>query len=195
VTRDRDRRLDPAVGAYSCAADWPAHWRCAQSLPTSTNFGLLLRWQAALVDLQRFHRLPAAQVSALLTTFGVAVTARIASDPLLEALPVACLSRADASWDSVQTVFPFLLRHGDGRYLNAAQTCAVHQALMHGERRYQLGQPVAAGERDGMPVMALRLCVSAQMVIAGAAGASMTCDALAALDHIAALSRAGQVIG
>ena len=189
ATRYRDEALDPAVGAYSCAADWPAHWRCGQSLPISTNFGLLLRWQAALVELQRFHRLPSAQVSALLTTCGQVVRARIASDPLFEALPVAPLCRADAGWDSLQTVFPFLLRHANGSYFDAAQTRALHQALMQGERRYQLGQPVACGERDGMPVMALRLCISAPMVIAGAAGASMTADALAALDQIAARSR------
>ncbi|EGF32559.1 hypothetical protein IMCC9480_2328 [Oxalobacteraceae bacterium IMCC9480] len=193
--RYRDRPLNAAVGAYSCAADWPAQWRCGQSLPVSTNFGLLLRWQAALFGLQQFHRLPAAQVSALLTTFGSAVSARIASDPLLEALPVAPLHRADAGWDSLQTVFPFLLRHADGSYFDVVQTRAVHQALMHGERRYQLGQAVACGERDGMPVMALRLCVSALMVIAGAAGASMTEDALAALEVIAAHRRTVEVVG
>jgi hypothetical protein len=195
AARYRDRPLDPAVGAYSCAADWPAQWRCGQSLPSSTNFGLLLRWQAALVGLQRFHRLPAAQVSALLTTFGLAVRARIDSDPLREILPVAPLYRIDAGWDNLQTVFPFLLRHADGSYLNAMQTRFMYQALMQGERRYQLGQPVACGERDGIPVMALRLCVSAPMVIAGAAGTSMTDEALAALDRIAMQSRTAAATG
>jgi hypothetical protein len=191
VDRYRERRLHPALGAYSCAADWPATWHCGQSLPTSTNFGLLLRWQAALESLQPFHRLPAAQVSALLATFGRAVQSRIAADGWLKSLPVASLHRADGGWDHWQTVFPFLLRHADGSYFTALQTRALHQALMHGERRYQLGQPVACGLRDGIPVMALRLCASATMVIAGDAGASMTDDALAALDHIAVHLRTG----
>ena len=191
VDRYRERRLHPALGAYSCAADWPATWHCGQSLPTSTNFGLLLRWQAALESLHQFHRLPAAQVSALLATFSRAVQSRIAADGWLKSLPVASLHRADGGWDHWQTVFPFLLRHADGSYFTALQTRALHQALMHGERRYQLGQPVACGLRDGIPVMALRLCASATMVIAGAAGASMTDDALAALDHIAVHLRTG----
>lgn len=184
AVRYRDAPLDAAVGAYSCAADWPADWRCAQSLPVAANFGLLLRWHAALEDLQRFHALPATQVSTLLETFGAAVRARLASDPLFDALPVAILERTDASWDSLQTVFPFLLRNGDGSYLTASETRAVHQALMQGERRYQLGQPVSCGERNGVPVMALRLCASAPIVVAGAAGNSMTGDARAALDTL-----------
>ena len=32
-------------------------------------------------------------------------------------------------------------------------------------RRYQLGQPVLCGERAGIPVSALRICVSAPMLV------------------------------
>ncbi|GAA4011812.1 hypothetical protein [Actimicrobium antarcticum] len=188
--RYRDVDFAESVGAYSCAADWPSSWRCGQSLPVATNFGLLLRWQAAMVELTRFHALPDEQVTAILREFGAAIRRRVAASSYLEALPVTPVARGVLTapvWDREQTVFPLLLKCLDGRYLTAAQTRTIHQQLMagdSGQRRFQLGQAVACGARDGLPVMALRVCVSAPMVVAAAAGMDLTADALAALDAL-----------
>jgi hypothetical protein len=56
--------------------------------------------------------------------------------------------------------------------------------------RCQFGQPVVCGMRDGVPVSALRLCISARQISDAAAQHSISAliaDALSALDGAAAL--------
>ena len=58
--------------------------------------------------------------------------------------------------------------------------------------RCQLGQPVACGKRDGIPVSALRLCASTRLVVeatawGGRRSSAVIERALAALDKIALL--------
>ena len=73
----------------------------------------------------------------------------------------------------------------------------VYQQLQHptahsqNRRRFQLGQPVLCGERDGVPVSALRLCISAPMLIAAQdslMAETIINDATMALDYIAEIS-------
>ena len=75
------------------------------------------------------------------------------------------------TWDAVQTIFPFLLYHaGDGGLspLGREGTLTIFRQLPEarsGLQRGRLGQPVLCGSRQGTPVSALRLCVSARTVI------------------------------
>ena len=62
--RYRGRLLPRALSAYSLRADWPQHWAAAGALANDANFGLLLRWQAALEELRAFRAVPEAAVSA-----------------------------------------------------------------------------------------------------------------------------------
>ena len=59
--------------------------------------------------------------------------------------------------------------------------------------RCQLGQPVACGSRDGVPVSALRLCLSARLIVEaladdGARAPQVIARALATLDKATALA-------
>lgn len=203
AARHRDAPLPPALAAYSCAADWPADWRAARALPAAANFGLLLRWEAALVELRAFAALPDVRIAAFLREFGRAVRQRLAADDGLRELPVRPLSRptldGTVQWDGEQTIFPFLL-YGGGeggarRPLCCDETRRIHQALLqptweNAGRRFQFGQPVACGQREGVAVGALRLCVSARMVVAACrdrSAAEVIGDALAGLDAIGRL--------
>ena len=75
------------------------------------------------------------------------------------------------AWDTVQTIFPFLLYHAGDRGLfplTREETLKVFRQLPEarpGLQRGRLGQPVLCGSRQGTPVSALRLCVSARTVI------------------------------
>jgi hypothetical protein len=86
---------------------------------------------------------------------------------VFEVLPVPELQRlpfADAeSWDSIQTIFPFLLRRANGSCLSNEETARVYRALQ--DSGVQLAQPVLCGKRDGVTVSALRLCVSSRLVL------------------------------
>lgn len=162
------------------------------------NFGLLLRWEAALAEFRAFKTLPEAAVGQFLKTFAEAVQDRLADDPFFMALPAPSLERKimvpTPSWDSLPSIFPFLLRPGPAKPPLDRQAVAwIYRGLLlekgegAGQLACQLGQPLACGSRSGRPVGALRLCASARTVVEGAADAGRRTaqvigQAMAALD-------------
>lgn len=162
--------------AYSSRADWPAGWETGAQLGDVPNFGLLLRWEAALKELRAFHSVSNVVATHFLHAFADAVRQHLSNDAVFEALPVSELQRlpfADAqSWDNIQTIFPFLLFHcasaAERRPLSREETLHIYQALQEdgqGDVCLQLAQPVACGTRDGIAVSALRLCVSSRLIV------------------------------
>ncbi|MCK9686219.1 pyridoxal phosphate-dependent decarboxylase family protein [Scleromatobacter humisilvae] len=198
TARWRDRPLPPALSAYSARAEWPQGWAAATHLDDATNFGLLLRWQAALAELQAFADVPATKARDFVETFAAAVRARVEAEPALRPLQVHALQRGagdDASWDATPTIFPFVLHRlapdGTRVPLTRAETLDIYRLLPDDAAgpRCQLGQPVACGSRDGVPVSALRLCLSARLIVEATAdgdesAARVIARALAALDKL-----------
>jgi hypothetical protein len=200
--RLKRQALSPALGAYSARADWPRGWTASRSLPEAANYGLLLRWEAALDELRAFRSIPDSEVAAFLADFARAIEARLCADPALEALPVPVLDRrplVDAgNWDEIPTIFPFLLRGADRSLLQREETARVYTSLAQDQSelgdsraiaplRYQVGQPVPCGHRNGVPLSALRLCASARLVVEAASGgpAQVLARAMAVLDKAA----------
>lgn len=230
--RHAHRELGDGARAYSNAADWPSAWAAGETLPDGVNFGLLLRWEAALTEMAALVTVDENVAADFLRRFAAALTARLAQDAHFSAVPVPPLQRAglgkerrwDAQmqgperevrsvssesswatrsvdmqpqWDTVQTIFPFLLHGADGVPVSQERTLALYRALREppaaGDaetRRFQLGQPVPCGVRDGVAVSALRLCVSAPMLVAACRDGrheALIADALAALDRLVQL--------
>ena len=214
----RARSLPSALEAYSARADWPQGWALRSALADVANYGLLLRWEAALQELRVFRSLPDAAITAFLEDFAVAIGKRLATDPAFERLRVPELHRHPLvnfkSWDQIPTIFPFLLRcsasGGSSALLNCEETARVWKLLgtdlaghpdFHftagartiAARRCQLGQPVACGTRSDVPVSALRLCASARLIVdavspRGRGAAAVIADALSVLDKAALLA-------
>ncbi|MCX7194065.1 MAG: hypothetical protein NTY60_10680 [Proteobacteria bacterium] len=165
------------------------------------GFGLLLRWEAALVELRRFRALPQETIIDYLDTFARAIQYRLLNDSHFEPVAVPGLDRQplqmQQSWDHIQTIFPFLLYHSTslGRVpLSRSETLRVYRQLSQNvgsdSIRCQLGQPVACGTREGVAVSALRLCISARQISDAAAQDGISrviTDAMAALDKAARL--------
>ena len=190
--------------SFSGALLFPASMGQRLKIPTGddigvANFGLLLRWEAALVELRRVRAVPESEVVRFMEAFEQAVQQRLIHDTHFEALEVPSLKRqpfiTQQSWDHVQSIFPFLLYRSEtaaGRIpLNRDQTLQIYRQLpVEGAPglRCQFGQPVACGTREGIPVSALRLCISARL-IADANGekgiAGVIEEAWAALDKTA----------
>ena len=168
--RLRWRTLPAALSACCSRAEWPSHWAATEALAAFANFGLLLRWEAALQELRMFRMLPETGVEEFFREFAQAVQQRLQSDPAFEPLDVPALDRGPlsgiGSWDREQTLFPFLLRNR-GRVLDATQMRQVYRMLQTGDSglRCQLGQPVNCGTRDGVPLAALRLCLGARQAV------------------------------
>jgi len=205
----RTCRLPTALKSYSTQADWPQGWAARESLRPSANFGLLLRWEAALTELRTFRRLPESAVHRFLKSFQKAISHRLANDPTFEPLPTPALDRgpifAKPTWDQTPTIFPFLLRRsfesGKHSWLSQPETKRVHELLRAGgspdlplSLRCQLGQPVACGMRESVPVSALRLCVSSRLIVnalspTGIGAEAVIAKALAVLDNTAQLAQ------
>ena len=164
--------LPAGLADYGCRADWPEIWPGASALPEGSNLGLLLRWHAALYELQAFRALPESSVLAVVHDFAQAMEQRLANDPALRPVPVSTPERRPAAshWDQWPTIFPFLLQN-QGQALNRAQTSHIYLQLQRelagapGNLRCQLGQPVACGDT----LNALRLCLSARQIVSAAA--------------------------
>jgi hypothetical protein len=189
--RLRSRRLPPGLGAYSARADWPPGWAAQSAFADECNYGLLLRWEAALTELRAFQALPEAAVASFLNLFAEAVRQRLAADPTFQPLPVLVSDRRPLvngqSWDQTPTIFPFILRHPfdserRGGALSRKETARVYEQLGKSDidipdnlssartravaaQRCHLGQPVLCGQQDDVPVSALRLCVSMRLVV------------------------------
>lgn len=141
------------------------------------NFGLLLRWEAALVELRRFRAVPQDTIIRYLEEFARAIRDRLEGDAHFDVLAVPQLDRQAVSqnWDHIQTIFPFVLHRTTSAHrvpLSRNETLQVYRQLQVPDNaeagaallRCQFGQPVACGMREGIEVSALRLCVSARLI-------------------------------
>lgn len=212
AVRYRTEALPTALSAYSSRADWPQHWTGAATLANAANFGLLLRWEAALCELKRFRAIPPDQVFGILGRLGAVIEKHLGMQPGFQPLPVPRIDRGlhtAVQWDSLQTIYPFfLVRRSTDRKpvpLGHAETESIHQALQTRQQgtlfpaRCQLGQPVICADIDGVEVSALRICIGPRHVVEAAslgesevakratAALDLTANALAALEHSGAV--------
>lgn len=67
--------LAPGLATVSRRAEWPPEWTACDHLPQGANPGLLLRLEAALFELERYHLLPALHRERVIHAFAGAVRA------------------------------------------------------------------------------------------------------------------------
>lgn len=187
------RVLPSALSNYSARADWPSTWAARLALIDTANYGLLLRWEAALATLRAFHSLCEADICTFLETFAASIQERIGYESVFELLPFGKVDRRpivnQLTWDHIPTIFPFLMCHPEsGTYLDKDEISGVYEHM-----KGQLGQPVACGIRQGLPISALRLCVDMRLIVdalskEGRGSDAVIANALRVLDKAAALA-------
>ena len=178
--------------AFSAALMLPRN--CKKEIPEDKDAGLLLRWEAAMVEHRRFRALSEDRIINIMKSFADVVQERLSMDKRFKLLPVPTLDRSPLvtgkRWDQLQSIFPFQLCHR-GKPLNHEETLSVYRLLGEPDRnvvdgrRCQLGQPVFCGRAGS----ALRIALSARL-ISDAADQGMDRlldDALAVLDKTAYL--------
>ncbi|WP_394778386.1 hypothetical protein [Undibacterium sp.] len=204
--RLQGQALSAAIHAYSIREDWPEYHQAAQALEPGFNFGLLMRWQVALHELRAFYAIPEARARYFLQRFAARVQQRLQEDPCFEALDTTALDRQALghipTWDEIPGIMAFIIKKpGQCAPLSNEQTRQIYERLQDhsyphiSPYLFQLGQPVACGERDGQPVSALRLCASARLVVQAVAdahgdgGDAIIEQAMLCFDEIAAMLR------
>jgi hypothetical protein len=207
AARLADAPMPRALTTLCALGEWPQDMTGGQAFEERANFGLLLRWEAALEEMRRFSLLPPTAVNAFFGDFAAVIGERLAEDDVFEAVAVRPLERTGLgvapAWDRIQTIFPFLLRAG-GRLLTPVETVGVQRLLgvdlgdwagwSTAARRIQLGQPVNCGARGDEPLVALRLCMSARLAstalsTGGRGGAAVIGEALDVMDKTAWLAK------
>jgi hypothetical protein len=171
-----------------------------EGLPHRANFGLLLRWKAALFELERFLRVPEEKVAAVLSAFAGAVQARLEQDSAFEQLDTRAMDRnrlgdrpRGSRWDEIPSIFSFYLSNPyRGGILPATVTAAVYKDLavkQSAAAPVRLGQPVRCADFGDMPASALRICLSAPLIVRACESAqaleSLIDQAMAVLDRTA----------
>lgn len=69
AVRDSAMPLPPGLRHLADRAEWPVDWPGAECLEARGNFGLLLRLEAALIELERFAGLPANRIDEVTARF------------------------------------------------------------------------------------------------------------------------------
>jgi hypothetical protein len=212
------RALPVGLADYTGRPDWPDDADTA--LPATANIGLVLRWQAAIAEMVAFAKVPALRKRQILEQFTDAVAAAIDANPDLVRVEAPRLQRpalgdAQAGWDEIQTIIPFLVLGQDRRpldlegarrlyqWMNADVTAALPSYLPVAERflaglRCHIGQPAPVADGDGGLAGALRISAGARLVsgepshegIEGSARVAREIgDAKACLDKLSMLLR------
>lgn len=168
AVRARAMPLPEGYRRVATRAEWPANWPGADRLASSGNFGLLLRLQAAIIEIERFAALPAPQVDHIAQRFGHHVDRMVtrlelrdvpgaSKDAALPCLAAATLRTLDLS--------------GRWKTCDFDQARAIHRHIARQSRQWlgreiRLGQPVRTHSlADGRAAGTLRLSLSMPMMV------------------------------
>lgn len=172
--------LPAGLGAYFSQGDWPRGATAAHRLPVGTNYGLLLRWRAALAEYRSFAAVGPAQTTAVIERFKDTVVRAIEAHGIFVLQPVPALQRNGALWDNERTIFAFAVREPgkSGRLLDPAAmrllyrwlnadcsalfVAASERALA--ARICHIGQPVALPNTGGAQTGWLRVSAGARLI-------------------------------
>lgn len=178
----------------------------------TVNWGLLLRIEAALAELRALRTLSEEKIQSFLEKAADSILRRFTSDSTFLPLPIRALDRAPLAsnaWDTVTTIFPFLLRHASGVFFTREETMQLYQCMQQDMREHSkippeigelaakrcfLGQPVMCGTRDGISLSALRLNIDARLIVdalspEGRGAEAVITEALLLLDKAALLAK------
>jgi hypothetical protein len=179
------RRLDHAalpegLDAYFGRDEFPENCQAAASLPPSGNYGLSLRWHAALAEMRAFAKAPLPRRAEILAGFAAVVRAAIAANPALTLLEAPAIARnpSDEPWERLPSLLTFSLRapHDPRRCLTPVEARSVYlwlnadlsQILPGNEsasRICHIGQPVRLPQQNGSGFMGvLRVSAGARLI-------------------------------
>lgn len=188
---DRLPPLPEGCAHYSTKTDFPARWRSlTRHLSDHPNLGSLLRWRAAIWEMEAFFAMPPENQFDTVRHFLKMVVGKIENAPYLELITAPALERIrgheEERWDQVQTIYSFFIRRpapapAEEPFLSYEEASRVYKwlnadiaALLPTEAepeakrlasiRCHIGQPVSIYKRADTWYAALRLAVGARLV-------------------------------
>ncbi len=173
--------LPDGLDAYFGRDEFPTDCPAAMHLPAVGNYGLALRWQAALAEIRALLRVAPERRSEILRGFGQTVRAAIARHEALTLLDAPAITRFEGAedWELLPSIFTFSLRapHEPGSCLSPAEARNVYlwlntdlsallpQAGDLAARICHIGQPVPLPQPGGEGLQgALRVSAGARLI-------------------------------
>ncbi len=172
------RALSDGFGAYFSAADMPNQWtEVRRSLPTEPNIGLLLRWSAAIAEMDAYYRVPSDVRLRVLRLFEAAVPRILGGSSVIRMLPVFPPLYDDSSHrllESKTTVFGFWVTPpGSRQPLEKSDLKQLHRDLTADlstsgdgseqhvmSQQFHIGQPVDLGQAGFI----LRVAIGGELI-------------------------------
>ncbi len=178
AARLRHGELPAGLEAYFGRGEFPESCKAADALPPGGNYGLSLRWHAALAEIKAFNLVPPPRRAEILRGFGAEVRAAIAANPALALLDAPAIARleADEPWERLPSIFSFSLRPpGRKHALDPIEARAVYVWLNAdlgkilpghpaASRICHIGQPVRLPQPDGGYIGVLRVSAGARLI-------------------------------
>ncbi|EDZ67336.1 hypothetical protein NOC27_663 [Nitrosococcus oceani AFC27] len=184
---DVDSPFPQGLSGYVSRWEVPEEWRWSQQvlhLGTSPNYGLLLRWQAALWEMEAFFAADSRRRHSIFHDFAEMLHTRMDGCSYIEPLPPSVYRRVNGeesnSWDSVPTIFTFLIRRASAlltyeeavmayHWLNADLSPWLPAGSSEAEQRLaakccHIGQPVRIRCEKGIWLGALRIAPGSRLV-------------------------------
>lgn len=172
--------LPKGLDAYFGKGEWPPGARAARNLPDGANYGLLLRWRAALAEYRAFAGVEDERKVAVIRRFGDAVRAATGRHGIFSLQEVPAPAREGDGWDCLRSVFAFAVRAPGAvdRLLDPAEARRLYHWLnadcaplfdAAAERRIaaricHIGQPVALPDGRGGQAGWLRVSAGARLI-------------------------------
>jgi selenocysteine lyase/cysteine desulfurase len=174
--RARVRPLPRGLRRIAYRAEWPADWPGVDALDARGNFGLLLRLEAALIEIERFAAVPddrVAAASARFCQYAADMAGRLGVAEVPGAGGVSCLATQTLRTIDLSARWPDC-------DLDAARALHAHiarHARRDTGREIRLGQPVRTHRLpDGRSAGTLRLSLSMPLIAEFAALAPAALD-------------------
>ncbi|MEM9455017.1 MAG: hypothetical protein AAGF11_12620 [Myxococcota bacterium] len=176
--------LSPGLSDFSCAPELPRDWiELRASLPAAPNLGLVLRWGAALAQIEAYYKTEADSRLAILRTWEAEVPKLLGASPHVSLFPVEPVLDPDIHrlLESKTTVFPFFVRRDpQGPPLAKAQLVRIFHWLNRDltgllpeldepqkavlARELHIGQPVLLTDNTDRERCVLRLALGGSLI-------------------------------
>lgn len=167
------RQLPAGFGDYFSAAELPESWsEIRGSLPVEPNFGTILRWAAAIAEIEAYYAAPSDARLRVLRFFEAEVPRIMGESPVVRMLPIfppVYDDLAERLLESKTTVFGFWVQPpGAAKPLGKTDLKRIHAELATDlsdsrggsetdslARMFHLGQPVDLGQAGSVLRVAL----------------------------------------
>lgn len=113
------KKLPEGLNTYYNHTDWPTSWFCSKDLSDGFNYGSYMRWNAAIVEMDRYYKTPI-----LYRNLGIEMFCNFVEDSIKDSTFLEPLFKDEAKINSynseafglrnIRTIFPFfILKNGE----------------------------------------------------------------------------------